>query len=270
MDWNEYSGFVELRSRTTLFWSVVYARARSGVVGFYTDETENEVKSSLVLDNSCDVRACTEQGDRQFVFKITRESRGFLEKASGERDSWFVSVSDSAALEMWMIVLIQGINGAIRPSENFDGRASMNYHAGQTMTHAIREDIVSLTPAEAAAAESSTSSGASLLAPLNQEESEISSSSQTAAEAEVERESERESFQAADTMHMADICGPLLKQGRYSLGHKIGGFVGSAAKAPIRLAKGIRTLDGPSESVSSQPLISAGGPLKQGTEWKEL
>ena len=48
-----------------------------------------------VLDAGCDVRAVTDYGDRQCVYEITRESRTFFDKASGERVSWLVSVVDA-------------------------------------------------------------------------------------------------------------------------------------------------------------------------------
>jgi hypothetical protein len=75
MDFNYFSGFLELKSASTLFWTSVFAVCDSSKLRVYDNESQNKCLFEVNLDNHFSVEALPPDGKRQCVFEL-KEIRG--------------------------------------------------------------------------------------------------------------------------------------------------------------------------------------------------
>ena len=164
-DWEATSGFVEVRSKNMVTWSLMFARMDHNTLYFYEDESEQKALFAVQFTQGFSVEALktgfqfeirnnnledirtpldVEEGDTEGDTEeaggasIMSTSKDFLKKfgrqifASG--NTLTVSVADAGNLEMWMITIIQAIQGVVRESERFEGRLSVVDTVGRALS----------------------------------------------------------------------------------------------------------------------------------------
>ena len=162
-DWEATCGFVEVRSKNMVTWNLMFARMDNNTLYFYEDESENKAMFAVQFNENYSVEALTSG----FQFEIRNNNleeirtplddveqktddsadgdsslmttgKNFLKKigrqilASG--NTLTISVTDAGSLEMWMITIIQAIQGLVRESEKFEGRLSVVETVGRSLS----------------------------------------------------------------------------------------------------------------------------------------
>lgn len=75
MDFNYFSGFLELKSASTLFWTSVFVVCDAGKLRVYDNESENKCLFEVNLDAHFSVEALSPEGKRECIFEM-KEIRG--------------------------------------------------------------------------------------------------------------------------------------------------------------------------------------------------
>lgn len=129
---NNFSSFLEIKITSSLVhkWKLVWAVCDSRCVKLFQDETENNLVHNIYIAPTATVEVLPPISDRKNIFQVLLPINTKMNQAFEATDSVAVdftfSAFDSTTFESWVIVFIQLINGALRPSENFDARESLH------------------------------------------------------------------------------------------------------------------------------------------------
>ncbi len=162
-DWEATSGFVEVRSKNMVTWNLMFAQMDHNTLYFYEDESEKKALFAVQFNqgysvealssgfqfeirnnNLEEIRTPVNEGEQEEEDTPDSESslmaagKSFLKRfgrqifASG--NTLTISVADAGNLEMWMITIIQAIQGTVRQSERFEGRLSVVDTVGRALS----------------------------------------------------------------------------------------------------------------------------------------